>query len=194
MRKSVFERRTKETYVNIGLNLDLAEQNQISTGIGFFDHMLNLMAFMGKFSMQAECQGDLQVDGHHTVEDVGICIGQALKIALDDKSGITRYGSASIPMDETLVNAALDISGRGFLVYNAEIPAQMCGTFPTELAEEFFRAVAHNAGITLHINVPYGRSSHHIIEGMFKAVGGALGQAVRIDSPGGLPPSTKGVL
>lgn len=193
MRKAVFERRTKETVVNINLNLDVVDQNQIYTGIGFFDHMLDLLAFRGAFSLQVECQGDLHVDGHHTVEDVGICLGQALKTALDNKGGIARYGAASIPMDETLVSCAVDISGRGLLVFNAEIPLQNCGTFPTELVEEFFRAMAHNAGITLHINLAYGRNTHHIIEAIFKAVGSAIGQAVHVTGHG-FPPSTKGVL
>jgi imidazoleglycerol-phosphate dehydratase len=192
MRKSVFERRTNETFINIDLNLDLSDQSEIFTGIGFFDHMLDAMTFRSGFTVQIECQGDLQIDAHHTVEDVGICIGQALKIALDEKRGITRFASSSTAMDEALVNCALDISGRGLLVYNADIPLQMCGNFPTELTEEFFRALAHNAGITLHINLAYGKNAHHIIEAMFKAVGTALGVATRIT--GESTPSTKGVL
>jgi len=192
MRKSVFERRTNETYINIDLNLDLVDQNEFFTGIGFFDHMLDAMAFRAGFSIQLECQGDLQVDAHHTVEDVGICVGQALKIALDDKRGIARYASCSTPMDEALVNCALDISGRGFLVYNVDLIRQMCGNFPAELTEEFFRALAHNAGITLHINLAYGKNAHHIIEAIFKAVGTALGQATRVN--GNTTPSTKGVI
>ncbi|MCL1842660.1 MAG: imidazoleglycerol-phosphate dehydratase HisB [Defluviitaleaceae bacterium] len=194
MRKSVFERRTKETFVNIDLNLDVANQSQIFTGIGFFDHMLEAMMFRAEFSLQVECQGDLQVDAHHTVEDVGICVGEAIKNALGDKSGIIRYGSSSMPMDEALVNCAVDISGRGLLVFNAEsLPMQTCGTFPAELAEEFFRAVAHNAGITLHINLAYGHNTHHILEAMFKAVGVALGQGVRASGLNHMP-STKGML
>ncbi|MCL2224771.1 MAG: imidazoleglycerol-phosphate dehydratase HisB [Defluviitaleaceae bacterium] len=192
MRKSVFERRTKETYVNIDLNLDLADQSEIFTGIGFFDHMLEAMTFRAGFTMQIQCQGDLQVDAHHTIEDVGICIGQAIKTALDDKRGITRYASCAMPMDEALVNCAIDISGRGLLVFNAEIPTEMCGTFPTEMTEEFFRALAHNAGITLHINLAYGKNAHHIIEAIFKAVGLVLGTATRLNSD--VTPSTKGVL
>ena len=197
MRSATFERKTNETNIKIAIELDFsdsAKQNEISTGIGFFDHMLNLLAFRAGFFLRLTCDGDLQVDAHHTVEDVGICIGEALKTAMGDKGGITRYGTASLPMDEALINVALDVSGRGLLVYNAEISAQMCGTFPTEMTEEFFRALAHNAGITLHINVPYGKNAHHIIEGMFKAVGNALGQAAKITNPDGLPPSTKGVL
>lgn len=192
MRKSIFERETKETSIKVGLNLDLAEQNKISTGIGFFDHMLEAMAFRAGFSLQAECRGDLHVDAHHTVEDIGICVGQALKAALGDKRGITRYAVCSVPMDEALVNCALDISGRGFLVFNADIPAEMCGSFPTETAEEFFRALAQNAGLTLHINLAYGRNAHHILEAIFKAVGIALRNAVCVTSD--TMPSTKGVI
>lgn len=192
MRKSVFERRTNETFINIDLNLDNKDELEVFTGIGFFDHMLDLLVFRAGISLKLECQGDLQVDAHHTIEDVGICIGQALKTALDDKAGIARYGAASVPMDEVLVNVALDISGRGHLVFNAEIPAEACGTFPTEETEEFFRALAHNAGITLHINLAYGKNSHHIIEAIFKAVGIALAQAIVVT--GDKISSTKGVL
>jgi imidazoleglycerol-phosphate dehydratase len=193
MRKGVLERRTNETFINTDLNLDGGTKElEIFTGLGFFDHMLELLAFRAGISLRLECQGDLQIDGHHTVEDVGICIGQAIKMALDDKAGIARYGAASLPMDEVLVNCALDICGRGHLVFNADIPAQMCGTFSTDLTEEFFRALAHNAGITLHINLAYGKNSHHIIEAIFKAVGCALRQAVAIT--GDVISSTKGVL
>ncbi|MDR0272033.1 MAG: imidazoleglycerol-phosphate dehydratase HisB [Clostridiales bacterium] len=192
MRKSVLERRTNETFINLDLNLDLKDQSEIYTGIGFFDHMLELLAFRAGVSLQLECQGDLQIDNHHTVEDVGICLGQALKIALDDKAGIARYASVSLPMDEVLVNCALDICGRGHLVFNAEISAEKCGTFETEMTEEFFRAFAHNAGVTLHINLAYGKNAHHIIEAMFKALGCALGEAIKVD--GIEIPSTKGVL
>jgi imidazoleglycerol-phosphate dehydratase len=154
--------------------------------------MLDAMAFRAGFSLQMQCQGDLEVDAHHTVEDVGICIGQALKIALDDKRGIKRYASCSLPMDEALVNCALDISGRSLLVFNADFPTQMCGNFPSEMTEEFFRALAHNAGITLHINLAYGKNVHHIIEAIFKVVGMALGEAVKVN--GTDISSTKGVL
>ncbi|MCL1877928.1 MAG: imidazoleglycerol-phosphate dehydratase HisB [Defluviitaleaceae bacterium] len=192
MRKSVFERRTNETFINIDLNLDVKGENKISSGIGFFDHMLELLAFRAGISLRLECRGDLHVDAHHTVEDVGICVGQAIKNALGDKAGIARYGTASLPMDEALANVALDICGRGHLVFNAEIPAENCGTFPTELTEEFFRALANNAGITLHINLAYGKNSHHIIEAIFKAVGIALREAIAIN--GIEISSTKGVL
>jgi imidazoleglycerol-phosphate dehydratase len=192
MRKSVLERRTKETYINLDLNLDLKDQSEIYTGIGFFDHMLDALVFRAGITLQLECQGDLQVDGHHTVEDIGICMGQAMKIALDDKAGIARYGTAAVPMDEALVNCAMDISGRGFLVFNAEIPSKECGNFATDLTEEFFRAFAVNAGITLHINLVYGQNSHHIIEAIFKAAGIALGQAIKVN--GIEISSTKGLL
>jgi imidazoleglycerol-phosphate dehydratase len=155
--------------------------------------MLELLAFRAGFSLRLECQGDLQVDGHHSVEDVGICFGEAIKTALGDKAGIARYGTVSMPMDEVLVNCALDICGRGHLVFNAEIPGSKCGTFETELTQEFFRALAVNAGITLHINLAYGKNSHHIIEAIFKAVGTALGQATRVIH-GIEISSTKGVL
>ncbi|MCL2388188.1 MAG: imidazoleglycerol-phosphate dehydratase HisB [Defluviitaleaceae bacterium] len=192
MRKAVFERGTKESIINIDLNLDAKGNSKISTGIGFFDHMLDLFSFWAGVSLQVDCKGDLHVDGHHSVEDVGICLGQAIKTALGDRVGIARYGSVSMPMDEALVHCTLDISGRGFLVFNAEMPAQLCGTFATELVEEFFLAVAHNAGITLHINLDYGKNTHHIIEGIFKAFGRALGQAISVT--GTEVSSTKGLL
>ena len=192
MRRGVFERKTNETHVKVTLDLDEPWPSEISTGIGFFDHMLELFAFRAGLAFEVKCTGDLHVDGHHTVEDAGICIGRALDQALGNKAGIARYGTASLPMDESLVNCALDISGRGFLVYNAILPATALGSFDTELTEEFFRAIAHNAGITLHMNLAYGRNTHHIIEAMFKAFGCALGQAIRVTGPD--VPSTKGVL
>ncbi|MCL2456601.1 MAG: imidazoleglycerol-phosphate dehydratase HisB [Defluviitaleaceae bacterium] len=192
MRKSVLERKTKETFVSLELDLDSKSHCEIFSGIGFFDHMLELLAFRAGISLQLECQGDLQIDGHHTVEDIGICMGQALQNALGDKAGIARYGATSLPMDEALANVTLDICGRGFLVFNAKIPSQICGTFETEMTEEFFRAFATNAGISLHINLAYGQNSHHIIEAIFKAVGVALGQAIKVN--GTEISSTKGVL
>jgi len=192
MRESVLTRNTKETSVTISVNLDKPGEGIINTGIGFFDHMLTLFAFRAGITLNVECRGDLHIDEHHSVEDVGIVLGQALAKALDNKVGIVRYGTASLPMDEALVHATLDISGRGYLVFNAHFPAEKAGQFPTELTEEFFRALAHNAGITLHINVAYGRNTHHIIEAMFKAVGVAFAQAKMIT--GDTIPSTKGVL
>jgi len=155
--------------------------------------MLELFAFRAGLSLEVECQGDLHIDGHHTVEDVGICVGRALEAALGDKAGIVRYGTAWIPMDEALVQAVLDISGRGFLVFNANLPSPKVGGFETELTEEFFRALAYNAGITLHINLSYGHNTHHIIEAMFKALGCALGQAIQKTGTD-IISSTKGVL
>jgi len=179
--------------VKVSLCIDKSRPNKILTGIGFFDHMLELFAFRAGLALEVECLGDLHVDGHHTVEDVGICIGRALETALGDKAGIARYGAAWIPMDESLVHVILDISGRGFLIFNADLPSQTVGSFETELTEEFFRALAHNAGITLHINLSYGRNTHHIIEAMFKALGCALGQAIE-KTGDNIVSSTKGVL
>ena len=192
MRTGVYTRKTNETKVSVSLNLDSQGPCKIGTGIGFFDHMLELFAFRAGISLEIDCQGDLHVDGHHTVEDVGICVGKALALALGNKAGIARYGVASLPMDESLVNIALDISGRGFLVYNAALPSPVVGGFETELAEEFFRAFAHNAGITLHINLAYGSNTHHIIEAMFKALGLAISQAIQ--PTGSATTSTKGVI
>ena len=193
MRTGVYERKTNETNVSVALNLDNREHIQIHTGIGFLDHMLELFAFRAGMDLNVGCQGDLHVDGHHTAEDVGLCIGRALAAALGDKAGIARYGAASIPMDESLAHCVLDICGRGFLVFNAKMPSPVVGGFETELVEEFFRALAHNAGITLHINVAYGSNTHHIIEAIFKAFGCALGQAVQMTGLDSVS-STKGVL
>jgi imidazoleglycerol-phosphate dehydratase len=193
MRKQVFERKTKETVISVEINLDKFTEGKINTGIGFFDHMLNLFAFRAGITLNVKCVGDLQIDGHHTVEDIGIAIGTVLGKALGDKAGITRYGDAFVPMDETLATCAMDISGRPFLVFNAIFPPEyMCGDFEVQLAEEFFRAVATSAGITLHINLNYGKNIHHILEAMFKAFGVALKKAIKIE--GNTIPSTKGVL
>ena len=200
MRKEFLERNTNETKIKIEINLDKKGENAIETGIGFFDHMLNLFAFRAGITLNIACKGDLEVDGHHTVEDVGICLGQAISKALGDKSGIARYGSARLPMDECLAQVDLDISNRPYLVFNAEFGDRrigenekyQVGDFETELVEEFFRAIAVNAGITLHINLLYGKNTHHKIEAIFKAFGIALGQAMRITDEG--VSSTKGVL
>ena len=193
MRTGVCKRKTNETDVNVTLQLDEQTPSQISTGIGFFDHMLELFAFRASLSLTVECEGDIHIDGHHTVEDVGISLGKAFTEAIGDKAGIVRYGAATIPMDESLVSAHIDISGRGLLVFNAELPSPIVGSFETELAEEFFRAFAHNAGVTLHINMIYGSNTHHIIEGMFKAFGCALAQAITKTDSSAVS-STKGVL
>ena len=191
-RCSAISRETNETKIELAINLDEQSENKINTGVGFFDHMLNLLAFRAGITLNVKCRGDLHIDDHHTVEDIGIALGKAFADALSDKKGIVRYGNAAIPMDEAISQCALDISGRGFLVLNANIPAVMCGNFSTEMTEEFFRAFAHQAGITLHINVPYGKNSHHIIEAIFKSVGVALAQAIKIE--GTAVPSTKGLL
>ncbi|MDR0497967.1 MAG: imidazoleglycerol-phosphate dehydratase HisB [Treponema sp.] len=192
MRETVLERKTNETAIKIEINLDRKDKNNINTGIGFFDHMLELFAFRAGITLNIECKGDLAVDGHHTVEDAGIVLGQAISKALGDKSGINRYGEATIPMDESLANCILDISGRQFLVFNAKFPSARAGEFETELAEEFFRALAFNSGITLHINRVYGKNTHHMIEAIFKAAGCAFGRAIGKTGEG--VPSTKGVL
>ena len=192
MREASLIRKTNETAVELCLSLDGEGKSEIETGIGFFDHMLTLFARHGGFDLEIHCDGDLFVDAHHSIEDIGIVLGDAIKEALGDKNGIRRYGSALIPMDETLAEAALDLSGRSYLVFNAEFTAERIGEFPTEMAEEFFRAVADRAGMTLHINLRYGKNNHHMAEGIFKAFGHALKDAVAIDGGGIL--STKGVL
>ena len=195
MRKSEIKRVTGETDICLSLNLDGVGKSEIDTGCGFLDHMLTLFAKHGRFDLTVSCKGDTQVDDHHTVEDIGICLGQALKKALGDCVGITRYGSMMLPMDEALVLCAIDISGRSYLVYDLEIPMQKVGTFDTELVEEFLTAFVRSAGITLHVKKLDGKNSHHIIEGAFKALARALSQAVSIDEKRkGEIPSTKGVL
>ncbi|MBQ2764338.1 MAG: imidazoleglycerol-phosphate dehydratase HisB [Firmicutes bacterium] len=192
MREASLIRTTKETDIELSLALNGGNDIVIDTGIGFFDHMLTLFARHGNFDLVVKCKGDLNVDAHHSIEDIGIVLGKALKEALGDKYGIRRYGSALIPMDETLAEVALDLSGRSYLVFNAAFTTDRIGEFPTEMAEEFFRAVADNAGMTLHINLRYGKNNHHIAEGIFKAFGHALKDAVALDGSGIL--STKGVL
>ncbi len=193
-RTAHIRRETGETKITLGLNLDGVGRAQFATGVGFFDHMLNLLARHSLIDLDVEAQGDLHVDAHHTVEDVGICFGKALIQALGDKAGIRRYGSATLPMDETLVTTALDLSGRSFCVWNVEVPVETLGTFNTQLAEEFWRAVAGSGLMNLHVLCHYGRNSHHIIEAVFKATARALRQAVEIDPRGVGVPSTKGVL
>lgn len=192
MRVAEINRKTKETDIKISLNLDNSEKISISTGIGFFDHMLNSFAVHSGIGIVLEAVGDLLVDSHHTVEDTGIVLGKAFAEALKDKSGINRYGFASIPMDESLAEASVDVSGRPFLVFNADFSDDRIGDFDTQVAEEFFRAFAFNAGITLHINLRYGKNDHHKCEAIFKAVAHAVKQAVAVSGDGVL--STKGVL
>jgi imidazoleglycerol-phosphate dehydratase len=187
-------RKTSETAINIRLDLDGTGNSTITTGIGFFDHMLTLLAKHSLIDLDVKAEGDLHVDAHHTVEDVGICFGKALAEALGDKAGIRRYGSATLPMDETLVTAAVDLGGRSFFVWQAEIPREALGTFNAPLAEEFWRAVATHGGLNLHVICHHGANAHHVVEGIFKAVARALRQAVEPDPrPVGIP-STKGVL
>lgn len=192
MRVAEIDRKTKETDIKISLNLDNSEKISISTGIGFFDHMLNSFAVHSGIGIVLEAVGDLLVDSHHTVEDTGIVLGKAFAQALKDKAGINRYGFASIPMDESLAEASVDVSGRPFLVFNADFSDDRIGDFDTQVAEEFFRAFAVNAGITLHINLRYGKNDHHKCEAIFKAVAHAVKQAVAVSGDGVL--STKGVL
>ena len=192
MRTSNVKRNTKETKINIELNLDGGEV-EISTGIGFFDHMLVAFGVHGGFGLKVNVDGDLDVDTHHTVEDTGIVLGTAFKQALGNMGGIERYGSFSIPMDESLAQVCLDISNRPFLVFNADFSQEKCGDYETCVTEEFWRAFAMNSGITLHINVPYGANAHHQIEAIFKAVAHALKIAVKKNDDGAVL-STKGVL
>ena len=195
MRNAEIKRTTAETDITLSLNLDGDGRSQISTGCGFMDHMLTLFASHGRFDLTVSCKGDTYVDDHHSVEDIGICLGQALREALGDCAGIARYGSMLLPMDEALVLCAIDVSGRACLVYDLEIPMQKVGTFDTELVEEFLTAFVRSAEITLHVKKLDGKNSHHIIEGAFKALARALSQAVSIDEKRvGEIPSTKGVL
>lgn len=194
MRTADITRKTAETDIQLSLNLDGTGQADISTGVGFLDHMLTHIARHGLFDLRVKAVGDLHIDFHHTTEDVGIALGTALAKALGDKAGIRRFGSASAPMDESLANVAADLSGRAFLVFNVRFTAPKIGEFDTELVEEFFRAFAGNAKMNLHINVPYGTNSHHIAEAVFKGVAKALADAVRIDPRERGVPSTKGTL
>ncbi len=194
MREAQVERKTAETSIRLSLELDGKGISNVDTGIGFFDHMLTLFAAHGLFDLTLDCDGDIEVDGHHSVEDIGIALGTAVRQALGDKAGIHRYGTFYLPMDEALAFVSLDISGRPFLVYDGGDLAPMIGDYDTELTEEFLRAFAVHAGITLHVRVLYGRNSHHKIEGIFKALGHALRIAVEKDPRVEGIPSTKGVL
>ena len=193
-RTAELTRKTGETNIRVALNLDGNGTSKVNTGIGFLDHMLILFARHGFFDLEANAIGDLQVDSHHTVEDVGIVLGNAIKEALGDKAGIKRYGNARVPMDEALAQVDLDISGRAFLVFNANFVSERLGDIQCQMFEEFFRAVAFNAGITLHIQVPYGSNDHHIAEAIFKAFAKALDMATGFDSRVQGVLSTKGSL
>lgn len=187
-RRAEIERKTAETQISIKLNLDGEGKCDIATGIGFLDHMLTLLAKHSFMDLTVKAKGDLEVDSHHTVEDIGIVLGEALREALGDKAGIHRYGNCFIPMDETLAQVCLDFSGRPFLVFGAEIPKIQLGNYDTEMTEEFFRAVAVHCGLTLHIRVLYGSNVHHIIEAIFKAFARAVAEATAVD------PRVKGVM
>ena len=193
MRIYEISRKTAETDITLSLNLDGTGKSSIDTGCGFFNHMLTLFAAHGKFDLTVKCAGDNDVDDHHSVEDIGIVLGQAFQGALGDKRGITRYGSFLLPMDEALIQTAADISGRSCLCYGLEIPTQKIGTFDTELVEEFFLAFTRNCPMSLHIRQLAGKNSHHIVEGAFKSVARSLKAAVALDGTNDIP-STKGVL
>ncbi len=195
MRKGAVTRRTNETEITVELDLDGSGSAKIATGIGFFDHMLDQLARHSLIDMNVSAKGDLHIDDHHTVEDVGIALGQALKQALGDKRGLTRYADCLLPMDEALTRVAVDVSGRPFLVFRTEFPTAKTGTFDTELVREFFQAFAINGGLTLHIETLYGLNSHHIAESCFKGAARALGAALAIDPrQAQRVPSTKGAL
>ena len=194
-RSASVSRQTKETQIQLSLDLDGQGKTDIQTGVGFFDHMLDLLGRHSLIDLAVQAKGDLHIDAHHTVEDVGIVLGQGLEKALADKKGIYRYGWAIIPMDETLAQVSLDLSGRPAFVFNVQFKRESIGTFPVELIEEFFRALTNSAKINFHVNVPYGTNNHHIAEAIFKATAKALRQAVSLDSRNldGVP-STKGSL
>lgn len=193
-RTAQISRKTSETDIQLALNLDGSGKVEASTGVGFFDHMLTHIGKHGLFDLSVVCKGDLHIDAHHTVEDVGICIGKSLVQALGDKSGIRRFGDCTLPMDETLVTAAVDLSGRPFLVWRADVPTETLGTFSSQLAEEFWRAVSSAGLLTLHVVLHHGRNTHHIVEATFKAIARALRMAVEPDPRVSGVPSTKGVL
>ena len=195
MRTAQIERKTAETDISLRLNLDGCGECSVSSGVGFLDHMLTLFARHSGFDLTLSCVGDTEVDDHHSVEDIGICLGRALAEALDEKRGVARYGDITLPMDEALILAAVDLSGRGAFFSELSIPTQKVGSFDTELVEEFFIALCREAGITLHLRQLSGRNSHHIIEGCFKAFARALAKAAAIDGKNASRvPSTKGLL
>ena len=191
-RQATIERKTKETDVKVSLDLDGSGTSSSDTGLAFLDHMLEQIGKHGAFDFSVSCKGDLEIDGHHTVEDTGIAVGQAFAEALGDKAGIRRFASVAVPLDEALVEVALDISGRPFLVWDVEVPAETIGNFDTGLAEDFVQAFVQNAGLTLHVRLISGRSPHHVLEAAFKGIANALRDACSI--VGGGIPSTKGTL
>lgn len=193
-RTALIDRQTAETKISLKLNLDGSGQSKIQSGVGFLDHMLTLFAKHGLFDLDVNCDGDTHVDAHHTTEDIGICLGAAFAKALGDKQGITRYGHIVLPMEETLVTAAVDLSGRNYVVFNAPIPAAKIGDFDSELVEDFWYSFASNAMCNYHVVLNYGRNSHHIAEGIFKASARALRMAITADPRQTGVPSTKGSL
>lgn len=193
-RRAKVERRTAETTVALELGLDGTGDVRVATGIGFFDHMLTLLGRHGHFDLNLKAEGDLETGAHHTVEDVGICLGLALEAALGDKAGIRRYGEAHIPMDESLAQVVVDLSGRPYLAWGVELPGVEIGGFATDLAEEFFQAVVGNGRLTLHVRLLAGSNPHHMVEAIFKALARALSAALAVDARQGGVPSTKGLL
>jgi len=187
-------RTTKETDVRVELNLDGGANSSSETGLPFFDHMLSQLGKHAGWDLSVACTGDLEVDGHHTAEDVGLALGQALKEALGDKAGVRRFASITVPLDEAAVEVALDLSGRTFVVYDVDVPTEMIGTFDTGLVEDFVRAFAQAAELTIHVRLRAGRSPHHVLEAAFKAMAKALGDACSLAGPAGVIPSTKGTL
>lgn len=193
MRTATIERKTNETQITVTVNLDGTGVASITTGIGFFDHMLNALARHSLIDLTIQATGDLHIDPHHTVEDVGITLGKALVTALGDKTGIRRYGHSTLPMDETLASASIDLGGRAYFVWKAELPRNRLGDYDTELTEDFWQALATNAQCNLHLQLHYGRNTHHLVEALFKAVARALRQAVELDPRASeVIPSTKG--
>ncbi|HLA37447.1 MAG TPA: imidazoleglycerol-phosphate dehydratase HisB [Candidatus Brocadiales bacterium] len=193
-RTAQINRKTTETEISLSLELDGAGNFEGSTGIGFLDHMLQLLAKHGRFNLKVNARGDLKVDDHHTVEDVGICLGTALREALGDKKGIVRFGDSSVPMQESLANVAIDLGGRPSLVYHSPLGHQKIGDFDAGLVQEFLEALSTHAAMNLHINVPYGSNTHHIAEAIFKALAQALSKGVKVDERVRGVPSTKGIL
>jgi imidazoleglycerol-phosphate dehydratase len=193
-RTAEVRRKTKETEVSLRLDLEGSGKHSIHTGIPFFDHMLSLLAYHNSMNLSLKARGDIGVDAHHTVEDVGICLGDGIRKALGEARGIRRYGMALIPMDEALASVALDLSMRPWLVFHMKLKRSRIGTFDLELVEEFFKALCNHARMTLHINLLYGRNSHHMVEAVFKGFGRALRQAISVDSRSASVPSTKGML
>ncbi len=194
MRQATKERQTKETEIRLTLNLDGTGKSKISTGIPFFDHMLEQISRHGGLDLELEAIGDLEVDGHHTIEDTGILLGQALREAVGEKIGLTRYGHSYVPLDESLARVVLDLSGRPYLYFDAHFPFEYIGKYPSEMTKEFFQAVANNALLTLHIELLHGENTHHQTEAIFKAFGRALKMAVQVDPTVEGIPSTKGTL